>query len=64
MGIFDDHSLSDIMSSSKYRHGYYGEYNQIQFVLLNEEWIEDIKRNEIVIGRPGVDGVDFVYRIG
>jgi hypothetical protein len=64
MGIFDDHSLTDITSSSKYRHGYYDDFNQIQFVLPNEEWTEDIERNVIVIGHPGVDGIDFVYRFG
>lgn len=48
---------------SKYENGYYQEDAFLQLILPCAEAYINNDDNRLVIGRPGVDGIEFCYRM-
>ena len=59
-----DFNCADYFSSELAEHGYWDEPGQYWYMVSAERVYEDTERQFLVIGGPGVDGIDWGYRRG
>jgi hypothetical protein len=59
-----DFNCADYFSSALADHGYWDEPSQYRYIWSAEQVYEDGERQFLVIGGPGVDGIDWGYRRG
>ena len=61
---FHDYRCSDYFDSDRFTLGVWCEAAQLWVIVPADEVAEDPERALLVIGRPGVDGIEFGYRHG
>ena len=61
---FSDYRCSDYFASEQFTRGVWSECEQLWLVVSADEVVEDPEREFLVVGRPGVDGIEFGYRRG
>jgi hypothetical protein len=59
-----DFGSADYFSSELAKHGYWDEPGQYWYIVSADQVYEDDERQFLVIGGPGVDGIDWGYRRG
>jgi hypothetical protein len=59
-----DFGSADYFSSELAEHGYWDEPGQYWYIVSADQVYEDDERQFLVIGGPGVDGIDWGYRRG
>ena len=61
---FTDYRCSDYFSSDRFTRGVWSEVEQLWLVVPADEVAENAGREFLMVGRPGVDGIEFGYRRG
>lgn len=61
---FSDYRCADYFASERFARGVWSESEQMWLVVSADDVVEDSKREFLVVGRPGVDGIEFGYRRG
>lgn len=61
---FNDYRCSDYFDSDQFTRGIWSEREQLWIVDSADRVTEDPEREFLIIGRPGVDGIEFGYRRG
>ena len=61
-GKYSDYNCQDYFLSRKFRAGVYSEVEQLWLIIPIREVRENRGINFLVIGRPGLDGIEFGYR--
>ena len=61
---FSDYRCADYFASERFTRGVWSEFEQLWLVVSSDEVVEHPEREFLVVGRPGVDGIEFGYRRG
>ena len=61
---FKGYRCSDYFASERFRSGVWSESEQLWLIISADEVVERPERGFLVVGRPGVDGIEFGYRRG
>ena len=61
---FGDYRCSDYFDSEQFTRGVWRESEQLQLIVATDEVVERTDLGFLVVGRPGVDGIEFGYRKG
>src|SRR5262245_24183084 len=61
---FNDYRCSDYFGSCKFTRGVWSESEHLWLIFSVDRVFERSEREFLVIGRPGVDGIEFGYRRG
>ena len=61
---FRNYNCSDYFDSEQFTSGVWSESEQLRLILAASEIIERPDLEFLVVGRPGVDGIEFGYRKG
>jgi hypothetical protein len=61
---FTDYRCSDYFASARFRRGVWSESEQLWLIVPAGEVTECPQRHFLIIGSPGVDGIQFGYRSG
>jgi len=61
---FTGYGCSDYFASEKFTRGVWSDSEQMWLIVAADEVVEQPEREFLVVGRPGVDGIEFGYRRG
>jgi hypothetical protein len=61
---FQDYRCDDYFSSERFVRGVCSETEQLDLIVAADRVAEHLGLSFLVIGRPGVDGIEFGYRKG
>ena len=61
---YQDYECGDYFGFERYLRGIWSESEQLEFIVSAEKVLEHPEIQFLVVGRPGVDGIEFGYRKG